>query len=205
MPFPRPAGAAPNYHRWVSGSFPIGRSSAAHLHRPFAFRPVGQSCAGASRDGVCRRGNAFLATISTHRKKHYLGYFQTLSEARAARIAAERLFFGEFRPKLETNKIIARVTSVGHPTTNRELTGRTAVPTGTLPPQACEDIELLSPPSQFSGFGREETPTTHRRARATLVLGLDAVNSRPMPSSPHAQRGRVLAEMARDLRDRDKA
>jgi hypothetical protein len=44
-----------------------------------------------------------------------LGYFQTLPEARAARIAAERLFFGEFRPKLQTNKIIARVTSIGHP------------------------------------------------------------------------------------------
>jgi len=150
-------------------------------------------------------GMPFWPRSARTAKKHYLGYFQTLPEARAARIAAERLFFGEFRPKLETNKIIARVTSVGHPTTNRELTGRTAVPTGTLPPQACEDIELLSPPSQFSGFGREETPTTHRRARATLVLGLDAVNSRPMPSSPHAQRGRVLAEMARDLRDRDKA
>jgi hypothetical protein len=49
--------------------------------------------------GVQKKGRGFQASIQAKFETHYLGTFDTLLESRAVRLAAERLFHGEFRFK----------------------------------------------------------------------------------------------------------
>jgi len=50
-----------------------------------------------------KRHKKWMAYVNIMRKKIYLGYFDDIEEAKAARIAAEKKYFGEFRNDCNDN------------------------------------------------------------------------------------------------------
>jgi hypothetical protein len=64
------------------------------------FNSQPRKCNATGITGIRIRGRKFVAVIGCLGKRYYLNSFDTLAEAAGAREAAERLFFGEFRPML---------------------------------------------------------------------------------------------------------